>query len=154
MCNPDTSICTGGQVWNYCGKPEECTPTCTQRMPKCTESCTLRCECPPQMVLHESQCVPITECPGEREYSTRWWPKFVASELKDPICHSDECQIGSFSSEATKCWSAITMITTPKYLCINYEYFFGNYAIFEYLCYECAHGLKNESNERWSASCS
>ena len=24
-----------------------------------------------------------------------------ASELKDPICHSDECQIGSFSSEAT-----------------------------------------------------
>ena len=24
----------------------------------------------------------------------------VASELKDPICHSDECQIGSFSSEA------------------------------------------------------
>ena len=25
----------------------------------------------------------------------------VASELKDPICHSDECQIGSFSSEAT-----------------------------------------------------
>ena len=27
--------------------------------------------------------------------------KIVASELKDPICHSDECQIGSFSSEAT-----------------------------------------------------
>ena len=31
-------------------------------------------------------------------------------QLKDPICHSDECQIGSFSSEATicswgnKCW--------------------------------------------------
>ena len=27
----------------------------------------------------------------------------VASELKDPICHSDECQIGSFSSDATIC---------------------------------------------------
>ena len=27
----------------------------------------------------------------------------VASELKDPICHSDECQMGSFSSEATIC---------------------------------------------------
>ena len=27
----------------------------------------------------------------------------VASELKDPICHSDECQIGSFSSEVTIC---------------------------------------------------
>ena len=25
----------------------------------------------------------------------------VALELKDPICHSNECQIGSFSSEAT-----------------------------------------------------
>ena len=25
----------------------------------------------------------------------------VASELDDPICHSNECQIGSFSSEAT-----------------------------------------------------
>ena len=31
---------------------------------------------------------------GESQY-------IVASELKDPICHSDECQIGSFSSEAT-----------------------------------------------------
>ena len=29
---------------------------------------------------------------------------FVASELKDPICHSNECQIGSFSSEATICY--------------------------------------------------
>ena len=27
----------------------------------------------------------------------------VASELNDPICHSGECQIGSFSSEATIC---------------------------------------------------
>ena len=25
----------------------------------------------------------------------------VASKLKDPICHSNECEIGSFSSEAT-----------------------------------------------------
>ena len=31
----------------------------------------------------------------------------VASELKDPICHSDECQIGSFSSEATILWSGL-----------------------------------------------
>ena len=29
--------------------------------------------------------------------------RIVASELNDPICHSDECQIGSFSSEATVC---------------------------------------------------
>ena len=31
------------------------------------------------------------------------WVHVVASELKDPTCHSDECQIGSFSSEATMC---------------------------------------------------
>ena len=35
---------------------------------------------------------------------TRGVEQVVASELKDPICHSDECQIGSFSSVATKCW--------------------------------------------------
>ena len=27
--------------------------------------------------------------------------RVVTSELNDPICHSNECQIGSFSSEAT-----------------------------------------------------
>ena len=32
-------------------------------------------------------------------YSTNVY--IVVSELNDPICHSDECQIGSFSSEAT-----------------------------------------------------
>ena len=37
---------------------------------------------------------------------------FVASELKDPICHSDECQIGSFSSEATICSSLIYDLMT------------------------------------------
>ena len=37
-----------------------------------------------------------------------WWAQrvhFVASELKDPIWHSLEWQIGSFSSEATICAS-------------------------------------------------
>ena len=34
----------------------------------------------------------------------------VASELKDPICHSNECQIGSFSSEAT----IFTFILNPS----------------------------------------
>ena len=32
----------------------------------------------------------------------------VASELKDPICHSSECQIGSFSSVATICTTTMT----------------------------------------------
>ena len=34
----------------------------------------------------------------------------VASELNDPICHSNECQIGSFSSEATICWMNINHV--------------------------------------------
>ena len=34
---------------------------------------------------------------------TSHYEHVVASELKDPICHSNECQIGSFSSEATMC---------------------------------------------------
>ena len=36
-------------------------------------------------------------------YEVFFWERehLVASELKDPICHSNECQIGSFSSEAT-----------------------------------------------------
>ena len=37
------------------------------------------------------------------EHKTTNISQIVASELNDPICHSDECQIGSFSSEATKC---------------------------------------------------
>ena len=31
-----------------------------------------------------------------------WTLQIVASELNDPICHSNECQIESFSAEATK----------------------------------------------------
>ena len=38
---------------------------------------------------------------------------FVASELKDPICHSNECQIGSFSSEATICSANATRVLNP-----------------------------------------
>ena len=34
-------------------------------------------------------------------------PQIVASELKDPIWHSSEWQIGSFSSVATKCASKL-----------------------------------------------
>ena len=37
----------------------------------------------------------------------------VASDLNDPICHSDECQIGSFSSEATICTMWYCMMHSP-----------------------------------------
>ena len=40
---------------------------------------------------------------------------FVASELKDPICHSNECQIGSFSSEAT-IYDDHFSVVTVKYI--------------------------------------
>ena len=44
----------------------------------------------PYSMIDES--VPLLMC---------WYVHIVASELNDPICHSNECQIGSFSSEAT-----------------------------------------------------
>ena len=40
----------------------------------------------------------------------------VASELNDPICHSDECQIGSFSSEATIYIEMYTMYTDNQFM--------------------------------------
>ena len=43
----------------------------------------------------------------------------VASELKDPICHSDECQIGSFSSEATKCYLLEATVFEGNYITTN-----------------------------------
>ena len=39
--------------------------------------------------------------------------QIVASKLKDPICHSNECQIGSFSSEATKWGSHLCTVFYP-----------------------------------------
>ena len=36
--------------------------------------------------------------------------KIVASELKDHICHSNECQIGSFSSQAAKSTSGQRLV--------------------------------------------
>ena len=41
------------------------------------------------------------------DMESRCWQHVVATELKDPICHSNECQIGSFSSAATMCISHI-----------------------------------------------
>ena len=48
--------------------------------------------------------------------------QIVASELKDPICHSDECQIGSFSSEATKCSQKKTEHIAKNVTVWNHEY--------------------------------
>ena len=49
-------------------------------------------------------------------YSVSKWMlilHIVASELKDPICHSNECQIGSFSSEATICVLLSLLVLKP-----------------------------------------
>ena len=43
--------------------------------------------------------------------------QIVASELKDPICHSNECQIGSFSSEATRCWFYFYKAAPRSFVC-------------------------------------
>ena len=46
----------------------------------------------------------------------------VASELKDPICHSNECQIGSFSSEAAICPLYIMSHFITKKSAITFNY--------------------------------
>ena len=48
-------------------------------------------------------CLPVFDNQLFVVRHVKWQGQLVASELKDPICHSDECQIGSFSSEATNC---------------------------------------------------
>ena len=49
-------------------------------------------------------------CQFQKKRSFKDIKKFVASELKDPIWHSSEWQIGSFSSEATNCSSHVFII--------------------------------------------
>ena len=44
----------------------------------------------------------------------------VATELKDPICHSDECQIGSFSSEATICYDIYVYYIVVYFIDVYY----------------------------------
>ena len=56
---------------------------------------------------HAPVCEAVTQITsGKRDAVQHYNLYIVASEQKDPICHSDECQIGSFSSEATTCSSA------------------------------------------------
>ena len=49
------------------------------------------------------------------KYSEMYAEYIVASELNDLICHSNECQIGSFSSEATICAQNYTLISLSVY---------------------------------------
>ena len=62
-------------------------------------------------------------CTTSAERLWRWSKivQIVASELKDPICHSNECQIGSFSSEATKCYANILCLLHGTCFIIRYE---------------------------------
>ena len=54
----------------------------------------------------------------------------VASEQKDPICHSDACQIGSFSSEATKCNPSSNALPSTVNPCPA-EWFVSTFHLFE-----------------------
>ena len=49
----------------------------------------------------KSDSVKIWQCEPQNLIKCDWSDHLVASELKDPIWHSPEWQIGSFSSEAT-----------------------------------------------------
>ena len=54
------------------------------------------------VIINTMSCIVSSEI--ITEISAKHVFNIVASELKDPICHSNECQIGSFSSEATICF--------------------------------------------------
>ena len=51
--------------------------------------------------MQEQSIVDI--CKKQMSFRHNWRHQIVASELKDPIWHSLEWQIGSFSSEETRC---------------------------------------------------
>ena len=65
----------------------------------------------------------------------------VASELKDPICHSNECQIGSFSSEATIYGAGNKMIDPHVILTMPFNFIVRNshlyYPITQFVLWQC-----------------
>lgn len=56
-----TPVCTGGQVYNRCGR---CTRTCEDKNPVCPMKCHVGCQCPPDRpILHRGRCVGEESCP-------------------------------------------------------------------------------------------
>ena len=55
--------CPGGQVWNECGSA--CPSTCERPNPFCFDPCEPKCECPPDTVLQDGECITFDECPGK-----------------------------------------------------------------------------------------
>ena len=63
------AVCTGGQEYQSCGTA--CPRTCDnyQLDFACTLECVPGCFCPDDTVLHEGECIPSSQCPGESTFS-------------------------------------------------------------------------------------
>ena len=76
-------------------------------------------------------------------------PHFVASELNDPICHSDECQMGSFSSEATICaLYIVSFVLLSGGLSPKNTFRFSSSHIFRHLKLEIALAISASNDEK------
>ena len=62
------AVCTGGQEYQTCGSP--CPRTCDNYQIDllCIQYCVQGCFCPGSTVLHEGECIPSDQCPGEGIY--------------------------------------------------------------------------------------
>jgi len=58
--------CKGGQVWEECGS--NCTSTCEDPDPQCSDSCVPRCQCPSDLpMLQNGQCISDYACDSDEE---------------------------------------------------------------------------------------
>merc|ERR1719456_794720 len=58
--------CAGGQVWHDCGS--NCTSTCEDKDPVCSDACVPRCQCPLEMpVWRNGECIAEYSCETPEE---------------------------------------------------------------------------------------
>ena len=76
LCVVASGRCTGGKEWQECGTA--CPLTCDNYNTPlaCTEQCVEGCFCPEGTVLHEEECVAISDCPNSM---------FVACQNSYPV---------------------------------------------------------------------
>ena len=54
-------VCPSGSIFTSCASP--CRRTCFQLKSECERKCRPGCDCPPNMVWHESRCIKRKHCP-------------------------------------------------------------------------------------------
>ena len=72
-----TAECTGGQVYTTCGTL--CPRTCENHQLDfaCISECVRGCFCPDDTVLHDGQCIPSWQCPGESVFEKFFYTNHI-----------------------------------------------------------------------------